>query len=230
MSSAEWRLKMDHKIQPNDAASAVRPVGSESKEGPSTTTASQAESLSVAEKRDRTNTDLGERKRAEEAIRANEQSLRLIVDSIPGFVSIMNAAGEVELQNRQVLEYTGKTAEEMKNWAASDTLHPDDLPHVIDAWRCAIETGEPIDLEHRSRGVDGVYRWFHARGRPQRDAEGRIIRWYNLVTDIDERKRAEDELRKAFEKIAKSEAELRTIIDLIPQLITAVGADGNFLY
>jgi len=232
MSSAECRLKMDHKIQHNDAASAVRPVGSESKEEPSTTTASQAaESLLAAEKREHgRNTDLGERKRAEEAIGANEQSLRLIVDSIPGFVSIMNAAGEVELQNRQVLEYTGKTAEEMKNWAASDTLHPDDLPHVIDAWRRAIETGEPIDLEHRSRGVDGVYRWFHARGRPQRDAEGRIIRWYNLVTDIDERKRAGDELRKAFEKIAKSEAELRTIIDLIPQLITAVGTDGNFLY
>jgi PAS domain-containing protein len=45
-----------------------------------------------------------------------------------------------------------------------------------------------------------VYRWFHARGRPQRGAEGRIIRWYNLVMDIDERKRAEDEFRKAFEK------------------------------
>jgi PAS domain S-box-containing protein len=132
----------------------------------------------------------------------------------------MNAAGEVELQNRQVLEYTGKTAEEMKNWAATDTLHPDGLPHVIDVWRRAIETGEPIDLEHRSRGVNGVYRWFHARGRPQRDAEGRIIRWYNLVTDIDERKRAEDEFRKAFEKIAKIRGRIfRTIIDLIPQLI-----------
>jgi PAS domain S-box-containing protein len=231
MSSAESRPKPDHKIQFSHAAGVVQPAGFESKEGPSTTTASQPESLLAAEKRaNGTSTDLGERKRAEEAIRANEQSLRLIVDSIPGFVSIMNAAGEVELQNRQVLEYTGKTAEEMKNWAASDTLHPDDLPHVIDAWRRAIETGEPIDLEHRSRGVDGVYHWFHARGRPQRDAEGQIIRWYNLVTDIDERKRAEDELRKALEKIGKSEAELRTIIDLIPQLITAVGTDGNFLY
>jgi formate hydrogenlyase transcriptional activator len=176
-----------------------------------------------------TNTDLEERKRAEDALRSNEQSLRLIVDSIPGFVSIMNAAGNVELQNRQVLEYTGKSAEEMKNWDTSDAIHPDDLPRVIDAWRRAIETGEPIDLEHRSRGADGVYRWFHARGRPQRDAEGRVVRWYNLVTDIDDRKRAEGELGEAFEKIAKSEAELRTIIDAIPQLIVAIGADGNFL-
>jgi formate hydrogenlyase transcriptional activator len=177
-----------------------------------------------------TNTDLEDRKRAEDALRSNEQSLRLIVDSIPGFVSTFNAAGEVELQNRQVLEYTGKTAEEMKNWATSEILHPDDLPRVIDAWRRAIETGGPIDLEHRSRGADGVYRWFHGRARPQRDAEGRIVRWYNLGTDIDERKRAEDELGKAFEKIAKSEAELRTIIDAIPQLIVAIGADGNPLY
>ncbi len=176
-----------------------------------------------------TNTDLEERKRAEDSLRSNEQSLRLIVDSIPGFVSIMNAAGKVELQNRQILDYTGKSAEEMKNWDTSDAIHPDDLPRVIDAWRRAIETGEPIELEHRSRGVDGVYRWFHARGRPQRDTEGRIVRWYNLVTDIDERKRAEGELGKAFEKIAKSEAELRTIIDAIPQLIVALGADGKLV-
>jgi formate hydrogenlyase transcriptional activator len=217
MSSAESRPKPDHKVQPSHAPGVVQPAGSESKEGPSTTTASQAESLIAAEKRMLEMT-------------ANEQSLRLIVDSIPGFVSTFNAAGEVELHNRQVLEYTGKTAEEMKNWATSEILHPDDLPRVIDAWRRGIEIGGPIDLEHRNRGADGVYRWFHGRAVPQRDAEGRIVRWYNLGTDIDERKRAEDELRKAFEKIAKSEAELRTIIDLIPQLITAVGTDGNFLY
>ena len=138
-----------------------------------------------------------------ETITTNEQSLRLILDSIPGFVSTFNAAGEVELQNRQVLEYTGKTAEEMTNWATSGVLHPDDLPHVIDACRRAIEIGAPIDLEHRSRGADGVYRWFHARSRPQRDAEGRIVRWYNLVTDIDERKRAEGELARAFEEIKR---------------------------
>src|SRR5258708_33359534 len=116
-----------------------------------------------------------------------------MVDSILGFVSTLNAAGGFELVNRQVLEYFGKTAEELKNWDPSDAIHPDDLPRTIDSWRRAIETGQPLDLEHRSRRADGVYRWVHVRGRPQRDAEGRIVRWYNLVTDIDERKRAEDE-------------------------------------
>src|SRR5260221_295742 len=174
-------------------------------------------------------TDIDDRKRAEEALQSNEQSLRLIFDSIPGFISTHSAAGEIEVINRQTLEYFGKTAEELKKWATSDAVHPDDVARVVDAYGRAIETGEPLDFETRNLGADGVYRWFHVRGRPQRDAEGRIVRWYNLVTDIDDRKRAEDELGRAFDEIAKSDAELRTIIDAIPQLIVALGADGQFL-
>jgi formate hydrogenlyase transcriptional activator len=174
-------------------------------------------------------TDIDDRKRAEEALLSNEQSLRMIVDTIPGFVSTANAAGEVELVNRQVLEYFGKTIEEMKNWSTGDAVHPDDLPHMIDAYRSAFETGQPLDVENRSRRADGVYHWFQVRARPQRDAEGRIVRWYSLGTDIDERKCAEVALTKAFDEIAKSEAELRTIIDAIPQLIVALSAAGKFL-
>ena len=167
-------------------------------------------------------TDIDERRHAEE-------SLRLIVDSIPGFVSTANAAGEVELVNRQVLEYFGKTIEEMKHWDTSDAVHPDDLPRMIDAYRHSFETGEPLDIENRSRRADGTYHWCHVRCRPQRDAEGRIVRWYTLVTDIDERKRAEGELERAFDEIAKSEVELRTMMDAIPQLIIGIKADGKFL-
>jgi PAS domain S-box-containing protein len=148
-------------------------------------------------------TDIDDRKRAEDALRLNEQDLRLIVDSIPGFVSTANAAGEIELVNRQVLEYFGMTIEELKNWTTSDNIHPDDLHSMVDAWRRAIETGQPFDFEQRSRGPDGVWRWFHDRSLPQRDAEGRVIRWYNLSTDIDDRKRAEAELEKAFEEIKR---------------------------
>ncbi|HEV3214813.1 MAG TPA: sigma 54-interacting transcriptional regulator [Vicinamibacterales bacterium] len=157
-----------------------------------------------------TNTDIEDRKRAEAALRASEQDLRLIVDSLPGFVSTCDAAGGVELINRQTLEYFGKTTEELKKWATSDVLHPDDLPRLVDAWRRAIETGQPIEVEHRSRGTDGGYRWFLLRGRPQRDAEGRIVRWYNLVTDIDERKKAEEELRRSEAYLAEAQLLSRT--------------------
>jgi PAS domain S-box-containing protein len=175
-----------------------------------------------------TNADIEERKCAEEALRSNEQKLRLIVDTIPGMVCTMNAAGEVQLLNRQVLEYFGKTSEELKNWAAGDAVHPDDLPRVIDLWRRSVETGQPYEYELRQRRADGMYRWFQSRALPVRDAEDRISGWYMLLTDVDDRKRNEVELARAHDEIAKSEAELRTIIDAIPQLIIAFGSDGNF--
>jgi formate hydrogenlyase transcriptional activator len=172
-------------------------------------------------------TDIDDRKRAEEVLRATERELRLTFDTIPGFVWTMNAAGEIELVNPQMLAYFDKTLEELKEWALF--VHPDDRMRVIDYWRSTIELGQPYDVEHRLRRADGVYRWFQSRGLPLRDTEGHVARWYNLLTDIDDRKRAEAELEKAFDEIAKSETELRTIIDAIPQLIIALGADGNFL-
>jgi len=171
-----------------------------------------------------------EHKRNEAALMESEERFRLIVDTIPGLVSTLNAAGEVELLNHQVLEYSGKTPEELKDWATGDIIHPDDLPRAIDTWRRQIGTGQPIDIDIRFIAADGMYRWFNIRSHPQHDAEGRIVRWYNLATDINDRKRAEDELARAFEEKAKSEAELQTILDAIPQLIVAIGTDGNFLY
>lgn len=136
-----------------------------------------------------------------EKIKTNEESLRLIVDSIPGQIAVMTAGGEVELVNRQILEYFGKTTEELQNWATSNSFHPDDILPTIDAWKRALETGQPFEFENRGRRADGVYRWFHVRARPLCDTEGRIVRWYILATDIDDRKRSEGELGKAFEEI-----------------------------
>ena len=127
----------------------------------------------------------------------NELNFRPIVDSISGLVFTLNPAGEVELLNRQVLEYFGKTPEELKGWATSDAIHPDDLPRVVAAFAYSIESGNPYDIEQRCRRADGVYRWFHARGLPQRDVKGRIVRWYFLLTDIDDRKQAEEKLRRS---------------------------------
>jgi len=138
-----------------------------------------------------------------EKIKTNEESLRLIVDSIPGQIAVMTAGGEVELVNRQILEYFGKTTEELQNWATSNSFHPDDILRTIDAWKRALETGQPFEFENRGRRADGVYRWFHVRARPLHDAEGRIVRWYVLATDIDDRKRSEGELGKAFEEIKR---------------------------
>src|SRR5207237_9554776 len=71
--------------------------------------------------------EVAERRRAEEAMHEAESNSRLIVDSIPGLVSTLTPAGEVEYVNRQVLEYCDRTLEELKQWRTSDTVHPDDL-------------------------------------------------------------------------------------------------------
>jgi PAS domain S-box-containing protein len=142
-------------------------------------------------------TDLEEPTRADDALRESEQSLRLTVDSIPGQISVLTAGGEVELLNRQILEYHGKTFEELKGWTTSDAVHPDDLPQTIAAWKHSVETGDPYDVDLRLRRADGVYRWFHLRRLSQRDAQGQIVRWYNLLTDIEDRRRAEEALRRS---------------------------------
>src|SRR6202023_4357370 len=109
-------------------------------------------------------------------------------------------AGEIELLNRRVLEYFDKTPEELVNWRTSDAIHPDDLALTIAALTRAIQTGEPYEREHRLRRADGAYRWFHTRGLALRDKEGRIVRWYLLPIDVDDRRRAEEALRQSEER------------------------------
>jgi formate hydrogenlyase transcriptional activator len=168
-------------------------------------------------------TDIEDRKRREEELRAKELSWRQIVDNIPGLVATMGAMGEVEFLNRQTLDYFGKTNEELKNWALTDAIHPDDLPHIIEARIKSIEEGRIYEVEHRCRRADGVYRWFQVRGLPVRDAENKITAWYLLLTDIDDRKRAEG-------KLLQSEDDLRTITDTIRQPIVVLAPDGKTLY
>ncbi|HET6842858.1 MAG TPA: PAS domain-containing protein [Candidatus Angelobacter sp.] len=146
-----------------------------------------------------------ERRRAEEALAASEHNLRLIVDSIPGLVSLLTPAGEVELVNPQLVEYCGRTLEELRLWGTSDTVHVEDLPRVVELFAQSITSGNPYDFETRLRRFDGVYRWFQVRGLPVRDANGRILRWCSLLTDIDERKRAEDALKRSEAFLAEGQ-------------------------
>jgi PAS domain S-box-containing protein len=98
--------------------------------------------------------------------------------------------GEVEAVNRQVFEYFGRSLEELKNWTTSDTVKPEDVPHVIELFARAMASGIPFNYELRLRRFDGEYRWFEARHVPIRDDTGRIARWYVLATDVEDRMRA----------------------------------------
>src|SRR5215467_6983237 len=167
--------------------------------------------------------DIEDRKRGEEDLRARELSWRQIVDSIPGLVATTGAMGEVEFLNRQTLEYFGRTNEELKDWALIGAVHPDDIPRVIETRKKSIETGEIYEVEHRCRRADGIYRWFQVRGLPVRDAENKITAWYLLLTDIDDRKKAEEALQS-------SERNLSLMISAIPTYIHVLRTDGSVLY
>ncbi|HEX8799831.1 MAG TPA: sigma 54-interacting transcriptional regulator, partial [Terriglobales bacterium] len=104
--------------------------------------------------------------------------------------------------------YFGKTLEELKGWTTSDAVHPDDLPHTLAAWNVSVKTATPYDVDHRLRRADGAYKWFHSRGIPLQDSDGRITRWYNLLTDIDERKQAEEKLRRNEETLLETKDRL----------------------
>jgi PAS domain S-box-containing protein len=165
-------------------------------------------------------TDIEERKRAEDALRESEQEARLIVDTIPGLVATLTPGGGIDLVNKQVLAYCGRTLEELKQWGTSDTVHPEDLPRVTEIISQSMVSGDPFEIEERIRRFDGVYRWFQVRGLPLRDPDGRIVRWYVLLTDIDARRRAEDALRA-------SELNFQLTVDTIPGMVHTMTATGD---
>ncbi|CAB3795998.1 Adaptive-response sensory-kinase SasA [Paraburkholderia ultramafica] len=150
------------------------------------------------------NTEIEDRKRAEDALRAHEQRFRLIVDCLPTRVVLFTPEGDVFHANRHTLEYAGATFEEL-NAAWTSWIHPDDRQAVVARFHASISSGEPYDAESRHRRADGVYRWFHVQGFPLRDNLGRILLWYFLQTDIDDRKQADEHLRKSAALMAKVE-------------------------
>ena len=166
-----------------------------------------------------TSTDIHDRKLADEALKASERNFRQIVDCLPGLVCTMDETGQIEQLNRPLLEYFGKTPEELKNWRMTDAVHPDDLPEVIKTYTQSITTGASYDIEHRCRRADGVYRWFQVRALAVRDTENKICGWYVLLTDIEDRKRAEDELRR-------SEERYRIMIDTASDAVVSIDEGG----
>jgi PAS domain S-box-containing protein len=140
--------------------------------------------------------------RTQETLRESERRARSAFDGIAGLVSILAPNGKVEAVNRQVLDYFGRSQEWLTNWGTNDAVHPEDLPRILELFKRAMASGVPFNFELRMRRFDGEYRWFDNRGVPIRDDSGRIVRWYVLLLDIEDRKRAEHALRSALDGIA----------------------------
>jgi len=143
-----------------------------------------------------TSTDIEDRKRAEDALRESEDRLRLVVDTIPALVWSALPDGSVDFVNERWLHYTGLSRGESLGWGWTATIHPDDVARTIDYWREVLLSGEPAESEERLRRSDGEFRWFLCRYVPVCGDSGKIVKWYGTRTDIEDRKQAEDTLRR----------------------------------
>ena len=167
--------------------------------------------------------DIEERKRAEEKIRQSEQELRTIIETIPAFIGTNLPDGSIDLVSQSFLDYLGLSKEQWLDWGWMTATHPDEVAGAVETFKAALTGGQPLEYEQRLRKSDGTYRWFWSRNVPLRDASGKIVKWYGVLTDIEDRKRAE-------EKIREQEAGLRQILDLAPQLVAVFGPDSERLY
>jgi PAS domain S-box-containing protein len=130
-------------------------------------------------------------------IRRREQSFHELADAMPQMVWTVLADGSTGYVNRQLVEYTGMAANDVKAWSWGVGLHPEDLEPCLRAWTAALRTGMPYNAECRiRRAADGVYRWHLARAVPMRDPRGQVLQWFATSTDIDAQKQAENEARE----------------------------------
>ena len=138
-----------------------------------------------------------ERKRIEEALRQREKELREIVETIPAMTVTITPDGRDAFIGKRFSEYSGLSEVGARGSDWKVTIHPDDLDLYLRKWRASIISGDPVEFEARVRRSDGEYRWFLARAVAQRDDRGNILKWYEVLTDIEDRKRAEAEARES---------------------------------
>ena len=102
-----------------------------------------------------TNADIEDRRRAEEALRAREQDLSLIIETIPGLVWCAAPDGELNYLNRRMLDYTGTAAGDWAQFGWTNFFHPDDVEPTMRGWSRAVATGTPYEIQCRLRRSDG---------------------------------------------------------------------------
>jgi PAS domain S-box-containing protein len=149
--------------------------------------------------------DVTAAKEAEARIRQQASELRTTIETIPTAVVSTLPDGSVEFVSQRWLDYLGWSREEMLDWGWMKITHPEDLDRVLNSWQAALAAGEPLEIEARYRQADGQYHWLLHRAVPLRDRTGKVVKWYATLTDIDDRKRAEEALRRSEAYLAEAQ-------------------------
>src|SRR5271154_2810206 len=132
-------------------------------------------------------------------------NIQLLVDSIPALIHTAMPDGYLDYFNTPWLEYMGATLEQVSGWNWTAFIHPEDVEGIVAKWRACLATGEVFEYETRVRRADGEYHWMFHRKVPLRDERGDIVKWYGSSLDIEERKTAEEQLRRNTHALQRSE-------------------------
>jgi len=170
-----------------------------------------------------TRTDISDLKPREPKLHNDEDELRRIVDLIPQYILVLDADGIAIFANRQTLDYTGLSLEEVMAVGFRERVfHPGDVERLREERKENLAGTAPFQNEQRVLGRNGRYRWFLIRYNPLLDESGKAVRWYCTATDIEDLKQAENNLRQ-------DERELRQLIDLLPQSVVVLDKNGSLL-
>ena len=123
--------------------------------------------------------------------------MQALVDSIRALIHTGRPDGYLDYFNKCWLEYLGVTLDKVTGWNWTAVVHPEDVEGIVAKWQACLASGEVFEYETRVRSANGEYRWMFHRKVPLRDANGNIVKWYGSSLDIEERKRAEEELRRS---------------------------------
>src|SRR5580700_4710738 len=146
-----------------------------------------------------------ELQRQNERLQRSERELREVIETIPSMAWSATADGAAEFFNGRWLGYAGLTADQARGWGWTVAIHPDDLKVLVDHWRTLMASRQSGEIEARLRRFDGVYRWFLFRATPALDESGGVVKWYGTNSDIEERKTAEQALRRSETYLAEAQ-------------------------
>ena len=139
------------------------------------------------------------------AARRSEKELRDVINAVPANVWSTLPDAAVDFVNQGWQKLTGLSPEHALGWNWEAAVHPDDWAGFIAHWHAAVKDGEAMEHEVRVRRPDGEYRWFFVRNVPLRDEKGNILKWCGTSVDIEDRKQAEQSLRRSERYLAEAQ-------------------------
>jgi PAS domain S-box-containing protein len=162
-------------------------------------------------------------------LKSSEDQLRCVISTIPAHVWSTLPDGSVDFVNQRLLEFTGFSPENLQEWDWDAIVHPADRERAIGDWTTAVATGQPMESEIRLRRADGDFRYLLVRNVPLRNSQGHIVKWYGTGIEIEDRKRAEAQLRRNEAYLRESEEKWRDVFDNNPTMYFIVDASGKII-